>query len=333
VVRTQAPRWIFDVSCRPGIEVQACDTDVGLVQVDSLRHDEEATVRRAAVFYGAFDERAAHEAGRILAEAGAVVVGDIPPLAFAAARRAGVPSIAFGNFTWDWIYEEYPAFARTAPAVVPAIREAYRSAALALRLPFHGGFAPMAGVVRDIPLVAHRASRDPADTRRALGIADDRPVVLASFGGYGAPLAYDEAARDRQCWVVATARDGARVPPAPNLILMDPADLYSRGITYADVVAAANVVLSKPGYGIVSECVANRTALLYTSRGRFREHEVFVEQMPRYLKVRFLPQADALAGRWTGAVEALLAQAEPPERLPVDGSAVAVDEILRLSGG
>ncbi len=320
------------MSCRPGIEVQACDADVGLVQIDSLHHDENATIRRAAAFYGAFEERAAREAEWIRAQAAAVVVGDIPPLAFAAARRAGVPSVAFGNFTWDWIYEDYPAFARGAPGVLPTIRAAYRSAAVALRLPFHGGFAPMAGVVRDIPLVAHRGARDPADTRRVLGIADDCPVVLASFGGYGAPLAYDEATRDRRLWVVATARDGAGVAPAPNLILMDPAGLYARGVSYEDVVAAADVVLSKPGYGIVSTCIANRTPLLYTSRGPFREQEVFVAEMPRYLKVRFLPQPDALGGRWTEAVEALRAQPGPPARLPIDGSAVAADVILGMCG-
>ena len=44
-------------------------------------------------------------------------------------------------------------------------------------------------------------------------------------------------------------------------------DLYDRGFRYEDLVAAVDVVLTKPGYGIVSECVANDTALLYTSRG------------------------------------------------------------------
>ena len=30
---------------------------------------------------------------------------------------------------------------------------------------------------------------------------------------------------------------------------------------------AADVVVTKPGYGIISECIANDTAILYTSRG------------------------------------------------------------------
>ena len=47
-----------------------------------------------------------------------VVVGDIPPLAFAAAARAGVPSVAVGNFTWDWIYSGYDAFEQRRRGVI-----------------------------------------------------------------------------------------------------------------------------------------------------------------------------------------------------------------------
>ena len=35
------------------------------------------------------------------------------------------------------------------------------------------------------------------------------------------------------------------------------------------LVGAADAVVSKPGYGIISECIANETAILYTSRGHF----------------------------------------------------------------
>jgi L-arabinokinase len=88
------------------------------------------------------------------------------------------------------------------------------------------------------------------------------------------------------------------------------------------------VVISKPGYGIVSECIANQTAMLYTSRGRFIEYDVFVAEMPRFLRCRFIPQDDLLAGRWTDAISSLLAQPDPPERARVDGAEVAAALIL-----
>ena len=47
-----------------------------------------------------------------------------------------------------------------------------------------GGFASFPRVV-DGPLVARHSRRTPAETRRALGLPADRPLVLVSFGRYG----------------------------------------------------------------------------------------------------------------------------------------------------
>ena len=311
IVRTAVTPALFEPVAGTRVDVQPAETDSGLTQRDSLNIDEEDSARQAARFYADFDRRAGEEAAFLRAAEVDVVVGDIPPLAFAAAARAGIPSVAVGNFTWDWIYGIYPAFAAFAPNVIPIIRDAYAQATRALRLPLHGGFAPMAAVTIDIPLIARRSTRDREETRRAIGVDDSRPVVLPSFGAYGAALPYDIVRSDARLTVL----DPARVPG---------------GFRYQDLVGAADVVLSKPGYGIVSECVANGTPLLYTSRGRFIEYDVFVAEMPRILRCRYLSQEDLLAGRWADAVDALLAQPAPPERARIDGAGIAAGEILRM---
>jgi hypothetical protein len=312
VVRTAAPLWLFRATAPKTVELATVETDVGVVQIDSINIDERETAIRAARFYSAFDERADAEAAFLEMERATIVLGDIPPLAFAAAARAGVASIAIGNFTWDWIYSGYDAFDSVAPGVIDTIRGAYATASRALRLPLHGGFEPMTAVTIDIPFIARRSTRDAATTRQLLGVADDRPFVLASFGGYGLNVPYEAIAASERLTVVAIERE----PPAPLL--------------YPDLVAAADVVISKPGYGIVSECVANGTPLLYTSRGRFIEYDMFVAEMPRVLRCRHLPQADLLAGRWGGGVRGLLAQAAAPKQPRLDGAEIAATEILNL---
>lgn len=313
IARTAVPRRLFDISAQVPIDVQPFEADTGIVQIDSLRIDEDATARRAAAFYRDFDRRISAEATLLERTRASIVVGDIPPLAFAAAARADVPSVAIGNFTWDWIYRSYPAFERLAPDVLPLIAHAYKSTSLALRLPLHGGFDSMAEVLRDIPFIARQSRRNRMETRRLLGITGDRPVVLVSFGGYGLDLPLRQADANRLT------------------VLAPPADLPG-DIKYEDLVAAADVVVSKPGYGIVSECIANQTPLLYTSRGRFVEYDVFVAQMPHMLRCRYIPQEDLLAGRWAEAVEALLAQPVPWERPRVDGADVAAEQIGNVVG-
>ena len=310
LVKTQAPKWLFDAARLPRVEYEPLETDIGMTQTDSLTMDVADTARRAADFHRDFDRRAEREAAALRSRGVELVLGDIPPLAHAAAARAALPSIAIGNFTWDWIYEAYlTTFEREAPTVIPQIRDAYRLATRALRLPMHGGFATIATVV-DIPIVARRSTRPREETRALLKIPPDRPLVLASFGAYGVNVMFEDIAHREALTVIA--------PPAA---LAPP-------LRYQDLVAAADVVITKPGYGIVSECIANRTPMLYTSRGVFAEYDVFVAEMPRYLRCRFLPQEDLRLGRWRHHIDALLAQGDPPERPQINGAEVAAAMIL-----
>jgi L-arabinokinase len=309
VIRTSAARWMFEAAAPRPFDFHDVVVDTGVAQRDSLHIDEAATVRSAADFYRTFERRADDEAAAIRRMNVDLVIGDVPPVAFAAAARAGVPSIAVANFTWDWIYSIYKAFDDEAAHVRRAIGDAYALVGTALRLPFHGGFDTMAQV-RDIPLIARRSRRDPTDTRRVLGLDPTRPVVLASFGAYGADVPLEQLEQSGEFSLLAPPREA----PA--------------GLRYEDLVAAADVVVTKPGYGIVSECIANDGALLYTSRGRFIEYDLFVREMPRFLRCRFLPMDDLRAGRWIAAVRQVLHDPAPPERIGVDGADAAARIIL-----
>ena len=313
IVKTSAPRHLFEPQyvSEPQyvvsgfsrtFDVIPFEADTGMVQLDSLRLDEAESLRRAAAFHAALPQKAAAEA-RFLKDHGAhLVVGDIPPLAFAAAAAAGVPSVALGNFTWDWIYSGYP----DAPeALIRTIREAYRHASLVLRLPMSGGFEGLESKTRDLPFIARTSHREPADVRRRLGVPDDTPMVLTSFGAYGLQN-FDVAALARlRGYTVITDELTERGPAQP--------------FDYQDLVRAADVVVTKPGYGIISECIANDTAMLYTSRGHFPEYEVLVRDMPKYLRAQFIAQDDLLAGRWAPSLERLLASPPPPITPAVNG--------------
>jgi hypothetical protein len=281
-VRTAAPRWLFDLTARTPIDVQCIEADTGLVQIDSLRIDVPESIRRAAAFYAALDRKAADEAVALQAAGARLVVGDIPPLAFAAADRADLPSFALANFTWDWIYEEYlPAEALAkagdevveAPRLVPLVRAAYTRAHAAWRLPMSGGFDSFSRIV-DVPLIARRSHRDPSDVRRRFGVPLDRPMVLSSFGGFGVrglPLDAVDCLTD--CTLVvaeatAVRSQGGRLEHrghVEHLVELSDGEIYEAGYRYEDLVAAADVVMTKPGFGIIAECAANGTAIVYTS--------------------------------------------------------------------
>jgi L-arabinokinase len=342
IVRTAAPRWLFDLTLRAPIDWRPLECDSGVLQLDSLTVDVTGTLRDAKAFYDALDARAAEEATQLRSLDPAVVVGDIPPLAFAAAHRAGIRSVAVGNFSWDWIYEGYDEAVAEAPDLLATIREAYSHAELALRLPLHGGFAPF-GTVRDVPFIARRSRRQPDEVRTHFGLPDSS-LVLASFGGYGMKRLDLGALSELTGYTVvltanpATTRRGREVgreaplPTLPNTVrLLDEGRLYAEGFRYEDLVGTVDVVATKPGYSIIAECAANDAAILYTSRGRFIEYDMLVREMPRYVRSEFISNEDLMSGSWQPALDRLMAKRKPPSP-DVTGAEVVASVISSYVG-
>ena len=166
-VRTTAARWLFERTLRGPARLERVVCDTGAVQRGALDIDVTATIREASVFHAQPQAWIDEEARTLEALRASVVVGDIPPLAFAAAARAGVDSVAFSNFTWDWIYGGYEEAQRDAPWLVDRLRSWYALADEAWRLPMCGGFEGMR-VTADLPLVARHARHEPVAVRARL---------------------------------------------------------------------------------------------------------------------------------------------------------------------
>lgn len=328
VVRTAAPRWLFDRTARPPLTVLEGPCDTGVVQVDSVRLDEHETIRAAAAFYAQLPGLVEAEVGHLRRHDARLVIVDAPPLGCAAAAAHAVPSVVLSNFTWDWIYEAYTAPLASAPGLIATIQDAYRTA-LAWRLPLHGGFETFSRVV-DVPFVARRATIPRDEVRRRLGLPADALLALSSFGGYGLQ-GFDPAHLDcADRWQVVLTGRGTGAPVPRGVCFIDENAVYDAGMRYEDLVAAVDVVVTKPGYGIISECIANDTAILYTSRGTFAEYDVMVAQMPRFLRCEYIDLESLLAGRWRESLDRLHQKPPAPERPDTDGAEVIAGMIAGM---
>jgi len=335
-VRTSAPRWLFDLSVKGKVQFSTLECDTGVVQVDALTLDEADSIRRAAAFHSDLVTRAASET-RVLRELGAgLIVGDIPPLAFAVGASAGIASIGLGNFTWDWVYADYPRV-RLAPSLLPAIRGAYAKASMALRLPMWGGFESFSNV-KDIPFIARHAAKTREEVAKILKLPAEKPFILSSFGGYGLQSLDTEAlTKFKKYTVIQTANvpmsrarsAAALVDKKGSLVTINEEGMYDAGIRYEDLVGAAEAVVTKPGYGIISEAIANDAALLYTSRGHFPEYDILVEEMPKYVRNAFISQDDLFSGKWEPHIDKLLAQPKIKKKPETNGADVAAEILLK----
>jgi len=297
--------------------------DAGIHQEDSLSMDLSGTLHDLRSLDADSDLLVEAEADFLRREQIVLALCDLPYLAFEAAAEAGVPAWGLSNFSWDWIYQ---AYVREYPDFLPhieRIRQAYRKAAGLFRLPFGN---PMRAFkeVQDVPLVARVSSLSREKARRKLGISKNESPVLFSFGGYGLDTEVRKPAKD----MVLISTDPSPDPGPPFVHLSDE-KLAEMGLRYPDLVVAADAVVSKPGYGIVSECIANRTPLLYTPRGDFREYPVLVREMKSYLPSRLITLKTLASGNWLSAFKDVKSQTFPP---PADcsGAQVVAEKLLTM---
>ncbi len=253
-----------------------------------------------------------------------LILGDIPPLCFEIAARASVPSVAITNFTWDWIYQ---AYLPEHPGFLPLIREMesfYRKAALVLSLPFSCNLDLFPNR-KPIPLITRLSALDKIEARKKFGLPASAIVVLLSFGGFGLKqMAWDRLKQEKEFFFVTT---GESLNQDANLH-----ELPNRQPRYEDLVRAADLIVSKPGYGIVADAIAHRVPILYTSRGQFPEYEFLVKTLKEWATQEFIPQEDLRAGHLAPYLRRLLEKAQNWPSVRLDGAEVAATECLALLG-
>ncbi|MFN8635963.1 MAG: hypothetical protein U0893_19110 [Chloroflexota bacterium] len=330
VVRTAAPAWIFP----RGVAVEHCVVDAGVVQPSSLEIDPLATLERYAALLpdepALIEREAAH-----LRELGArLLVADVPSVAFAIARQAGIPGIALANFSWDWIYEPFVERAPAYSSLLDHLRAQYAASSLLLRLPFGDGLTAFP-TVEDVPLIARRSSADRAETRRRLGLPQDTPLVLFSFGGHASdgPDVGRLAELPDYAFVATTSAASTSLAQAravrrgANLFLLPPLN-----DEYVDLLAACDAVVTKPGYGIVADVIANRVPTLYVSRDGFREEPVLVRALEAEARATPLARAELNTLDLGPALARLAAVDRPWTDRRLDGAEVVARRILAVAG-
>lgn len=288
---TATPEGIFrdHLGALPGVlarvDIVPYRADVGLVQIDGLVTDHAATL--AALQAAWHDPARAEErlAGALAAAGASVVIADVPPVAFGAAERLGLPSVAVANFDWAFIYGHY---ARVDPRFAEwqwLCLEWQARAGVAVHLepgPPLSGFRRVVevGPIARTPLVGA------AGVRARLGVPEGQRAVLASFGGFGLRDAERRLPPvDGVTWILA--------PPMAPIVRDDVR--FATDVPYLALLAACDAVFTKPGYGMVCEAARNRTRVLHLDRGDFPEAPSLVAWLDAHLPAVHLADGDSMA--------------------------------------
>jgi hypothetical protein len=322
LVRSEAPAWLFTRRCER-VACSGAPLDVGVLQRHGLELDLPGTLAAHEAFLADWERHLERET-RWLAGSGArLVVGDVPPLAFAAAARAGLPSLAVANFSWDWILEPYVAAEPGFAPIVQRYARTYAEADLLYRLPLCGEF-PAFREIRDAPLLAHRSRRGRDEVIARLGVAPDdpRPLALVSFGGFGS------GAIEAQRWDDLGGYRFLGHGPAPPGLPAPWTSLPREGeVEHEELVGACDVLIGKPGYSTCAEVLAHGARFLHLPRADFREVPVLESALAAHGCARPMAHADFFGGRWKRPLDEILAL--PKTRpVPAPGADFLADALL-----
>jgi L-arabinokinase len=208
------------------------------------------------------------------------------------------------------------------------IRTGYRKMTRFCRLPFHHeeGFE-IFQCVDDVPLVVRQPRKSRDEVLRALGFSetDSRPRILVGMRGRLAPGALQTAATASPDMGFLYL-DGHETIAAPNAKRVQ---LGDQGITFPDLLSAVDIVVSKYGYGIVSDCAAHRKPMLVPPRTGFREDEVFRREAAQYIPITEISRAGFESGNWKGHLRVLLSASHPEGSLRTNGAAICAELIMR----
>ncbi len=298
--------------------------DVGLVQPDPLTVDLAATRHALAALHDNWEQRLALERRTLRDWSPDLLLADIPYLPIAAASHENIPSAAIASLSWDHVLAAYlPLSEPTVHHWWSTMRAAYRLTDLAL-LPepaIDGGTFP--NPVHIAPITRRGRNRR-QELRKSLRLADDdhRPLILVSLGG----IPSNSIPTERLCqeprfhWLLNV--------PLPDL---HPGHLHDVDEfphwPFADLIASADAIVSKPGYGMAISAVAHDRPFLFSRRGHFPDEPFIAAYLQNHGRAIELDRTHFQTGDWYQPLQTLLSQ--PPKKTPsVDGAEQAAQRLL-----
>jgi hypothetical protein len=321
---TEVPHWFFadSLACEFSYQELACD--IGLVQTSPLIEDISATIDRLD---RAWENRSeVTRVGRQLRELEcSIVMADISPLGLAAASVTSIPSVLIENFTWDWIYRNYPSAPQRLLEHGRRLADVFSSAGLRIQA------EPVCGESKDsarVGPIARRARVEKSEVRAILGVPSDEPMIVVSMGGVRWDYdIFSDFEHSDGAWIVVPGGSQRALERRGRIILLPfHADIY-----HPDLVAASDVVVSKLGYSTVAEAYSAGAALIYIGRPLFPESPVLATWAEEHMLAAEITEQRLRDGSWLEVVDGLL---QRPRRRPdqVNGAAEAAEIILARFG-
>jgi len=252
--------------------VQYATDDFGMVMNHAFSVDTEASLARYQGLHQDWDDKVNALAQQFIDSQVDVVLADVPYLPIAAAQIAGIPSVALCSLNWADILSHYVGLEKP-QAIIDTMYTAYQSARYFLQP------APS----MDMPRLNNQRTIGPCC---APGVAQKQTLmstvlqhknlnnpwlILVGMGGIPFELSLKHWPTQHQGRPLYYLVSPSSANTHPNALSVE-----ATGLSYADLVASVDVIITKPGYGMFAEAAAAGVPVLFTARNEWPETEALV---------------------------------------------------------
>lgn len=292
--------------------------DFGFRMVSATGIDLDASARDYAVLVDRYDQAVADNVLWMNNDRPDLVLSNVAFVPLAAAKVLGIPAIAMSSLNWADMYRHYLGHRPEAPMVLEKLLAAYEGAQTFLACTPHQEMS-LSNRVDIGPLAQIGVSRR-AQLRQAVG-SGKAQVGLVAFGG----IDHDVSMEDWPClpgWHWLT--------PQPAQRGRDDMEHWSKaGMSFTDLVASVDVVVTKPGYGTFTEAAMVGTPVLYTERPDWPESPHLDNWLKAHTQALSTTSARLLDGSLKSELQKLFSLPRQQVATP-DGIDQAVDILLSM---
>lgn len=319
---TLVPKWFFDHTLAGHFDYFSYETDVGIVQNNSLTEDLATTVFKLEAMLPFCVPCIGGLVTQIKLDKCALVLCDIAPMGIAVAHAAGVPSILIENFTWDWIYEGY---LEQSPNLAPHINYLKKISREVDYLIQTNPLCENKQADLTVPPISRQFQTSAIETRNALGIPLNAKVVLLTMGGTFWDYTHLERLESQNgTYFIIPGAVSSEMVVRNNLVLLP----HSSPFFHPDLINASDAVVGKVGYSTLAEIYQAGIPFGYITRDQFAESPILVDFIQREMSGIEITSDEFTDGNWVEKLSQLLALPKLNGNHRINGAESVADFVM-----
>lgn len=320
-IRSKAPLAVLKERIRQPFELIAYQQDNGMLMRNALQVDVPKTFAWYQAFHANFAARVEQAARDLEALQPDLLFANVPYLSLAAAQGLNLPAIALCSLNWADVFQAYCGHLAGAELIHAQILKSYQGVECFLQ---PRPSMPMLSLPRT-QVLAPIAAQGSRQKQRLITHTQEQfhAFVLVGLGGIG--MRYPLDTWPQLAGVAWIFDDQSLYLQRADLL---PVSKF--GLSYIDLLASCDVVLTKTGYGTQTEAVVNQIPALCVQRGDWPEEPYLAAWHQEQGEVDFITWAEVQNGSFVSKLQRLLQVSWSKEAVQATGASEAAGIIQDL---